>query len=161
MIIIGIDPGIANSGFACVEFSIKSLYKVLDTQIIKTPANMTTGKRLETIALEFVRFVNRGENYMFEILAIEDVFFGKNVSSARQTAKVIGALELTAHQKFLKECDILTPTAVKKGVGVKGNTNKDGIGFAIANITGTMVANNHEADAVAVAISAHKLKGGE
>jgi len=155
IIVIGIDPGIANTGIASVSY-YKGKYKVLDTQIVKTDSKLTTAERLEIIKLEFIRFVERNENWKFDLLSMEDVFFGKNVKSARQTCKVIGVLEITAYEKYRKLFTILTPTAVKKGVGAGGASGKDGISFAIASITGEMLTNNHEADAAAVAISAHK-----
>ena len=152
-LVIGCDVGIANTAFACVKFG-DSKISIIDTKLVKTEPNLSTGERLCLIKNAFSWFIK--DNYKADFVAIENVFFAKNKTSAMQTAKVIGVLELTAYENT-KEVSIISPASVKTAVGMKPNTNKDGMFFAVATAVEDIgnTTNNHEVDAIAVAIAGH------
>ena len=154
MTILGIDPGIANTGFAIVEKS-KTGYKCLLSGFIKTCPTMMVGKRLGCIIEAIEPHIGS-----VDIIGVERVFFAKNVSSALSTANVIGAIELIAHQASVP-CVQILPNAVKAAVGGAGGSSKPLVRQYIKILTGKTIKNHHEADAIATAIAAFQTtKGG-
>ncbi len=156
-LVIGCDVGIANTAFACVAFSIPERKPtIIDTKLVKTDSNLSTGARLWLIKNDFSWFIK--DNYKADFVAIEDVFFANNKKSAMQTAKVIGALELCCYENGLepKKTVIISPSAVKKAVGVKAKGKQD-MFFAVATAVDNIGehSNHHVIDAIAVAIAGH------
>ena len=87
-----------------------------------------------------------------DVIGVELVFFGRNVSSAMSTAHVIGAVELVAHQAGVK-CVQILPNRVKAAVLGKGRGSKALVRQFVNKILGAEIKNDHEADACAAAIA--------
>ena len=151
---MGVDPGIANTGFAIVERSGRGGYKCLDSGFVKTSPRSPVGLRLHSIieAIE-VQLVS------VDVIGVESVFFAKNVSSALTTANVIGAVELTAYRAAVP-CIQIRPNAVKAAVVGAEKGDKALIRQRIELLLGTAIKNHHEADAVAVAVASLQMSQG-
>lgn len=143
---MGIDPGIANTGWAIVQ-KYRNGYKCLDSGFVKTSPRDPVGFRLSSI-IEAVR----GGMGIVDIIGLESVYFAKNVSSALSTANVIGAVELIAYEAGV-QCVQIRPNTVKAAVVGAHKGDKDLIRQRVNVLLGTAVKNHHEADAIAVAIA--------
>ena len=69
MLILGIDPGTATTGYGLIRFLPKS-YEVLGFGLIETDKNGTPGKRLENIYLEMSNLLKQ---YAPDVVAIDVV----------------------------------------------------------------------------------------
>lgn len=150
MRVLGIDPGLANTGWSVVE-SDGTRYSVLDYGVIKTsPKNDVTPRIAEIVAsiLEIVKKYNPTG------CGAEDIFFVKNISSGISVAKVIGALSYALN---LNNVDIrlFTPTEIKKAIVGVGGADKEQIRKMVMLTTGMKdkIKSDHAADSVAGAIT--------
>lgn len=119
MVILGIDPGIAIVGYGIVEYK-NNKFKVIDYGAVTTPANMPTDKRL---ALVYKGIDILVKNYNIDEVAIEELFFNKNVKTAITVAQARGVtmLACTHNGKPIYE---YTPLQVKQGVVGYGRAQK-------------------------------------
>ena len=111
MIILGIDPGVANTGYGIVE-AHHGKVQLLDFGNIKTESKTKSPHRLKKIYDEVIHLV---EQYRPEILVLEDVFFSKNVSSAFAVGETKGIVKLAAANT---DCEVFTytPAEIKQAV---------------------------------------------
>ncbi len=119
MLILGIDPGIAIVGYGIVEYK-NNKFKVIDYGAVTTPAKMSTDKRL---ALVYKGIDILIKNYNIDEVAIEELFFNKNVKTAITVAQARGVIMLacTHNGKPIYE---YTPLQVKQGVVGYGRAQK-------------------------------------
>jgi crossover junction endodeoxyribonuclease RuvC len=149
MIVIGIDPGIANTGFGVVR-TIGERMVALDGGVIETDAEVPIEKRLGRLHEAFGELIRWHEP---KALALEDVFFNRNVGSAISVGQARGVALLAAAQHGVP-CFDYTPQAVKKAVSGSGAADKGQIQRMVATLLGLPEppAPDHAADAFAVAI---------
>jgi crossover junction endodeoxyribonuclease RuvC len=149
MIVIGIDPGTANTGFGVVRTAGERLV-ALDGGVIETPADLPVEKRLVRLYESLGELVRWHEP---KAMALEDIFFGKNVGSALTVGQARGVAMLAAAEHGLR-CYDYTPQAVKKAVCGSGSADKGQVQRMVANLLGLPEppAPDHAADAFAVAI---------
>ena len=148
-IALGIDPGIANTGYAIVVRTATK-FKVIESGCIKTKASDPTPHRLNTIFKAVSEVVYRHITDI-DIIAIECVFYNKNVSSAMHTAGVIGILQLLAEQVQIRSLTV-TPQQVKSAVGI-AKADKKQVQRLIYKLTGEKTITHHTADAIAAGIA--------
>ena len=149
MIVIGIDPGAANTGFGVVR-TINDQMVALDGGVIETAPEQPTGDRLARIHESLGQLIEWHEP---KALALEDLFFGKNVGSALAVGQARGVVMLAAAQRGIP-CFDYTPQAVKKAVCGSGSADKGQVQRMVATLLGLPEppAPDHAADAFAVAI---------
>ena len=149
MIVIGIDPGTANTGFGVVRVS-GSRMVALDGGVIETDADARLEQRLAKLHESLGELIRWHEP---RAMALEELFFGKNVASALSVGEARGAALLAAAREGLP-CFDYTPQAVKKAVCGSGSADKDQIQRMVASLLGlpSPPAPDHAADAFAVAI---------
>src|SRR3954465_15497432 len=149
MIVIGIDPGTANTGFGVVRTAGANMV-ALDGGVIETPADLPVEKRLARLREALCELVRWHEP---KAMALEDLFFGKNVGSALSVGQARGVAMLAAAEHGLR-CYDYTPQAVKKAVCGSGSAEKDQVQRMVASLLGLPEppAPDHAADAFAVAI---------
>ena len=157
MIILGIDLGVANTGYGIVEVH-HGKFQALDFGNIETESKTKSPHRLKKIYDEVIHFV---EQYQPEILVLEDVFFSKNVSSAFAVGEVKGIVKLAAANT---DCEVFTytPAEVKQAVTGYGKASKVQIQKMVQVLLKlTEVPHpDHAADALALAICharSHKI----
>ena len=86
MQILGIDPGYGTTGFALVE-AHRGLHQLRQCGVITTPPGMDFPKRLETLYLDMDQLL---KSALPEALAIEELFFGHNVTTGIGVAQARG-----------------------------------------------------------------------
>lgn len=146
---MGIDPGLANTGFGVVQVA-GSKTSALDGGVIEAPAGPSLERRLERIHSSICELLDWHEP---EALALEDLYFGKNVRSAMGVGQARGVVMLAAAQRGIS-CFDYTPQAVKMSVCGTGGAAKDQVKHMVAALLGLPGAppSDHAADALAVAI---------
>lgn len=120
MHILGVDPGLENTGWGVIAFDGKN-YQPISYGVIKTNSKENLQKRIHTIAEDLGIIATK---YNCSVVAMEDIFFAKNISSAIPVAKVIGA----AIQKFSTmniEVNLYPPREIKMAITGVGNAEKE------------------------------------
>lgn len=147
--IIGIDPGLANTGYGIIEVS-GSRYRAVHYGVITTDSGLKPGKRLKIIydALSEV-FVG----YQPQEASIEDLFFAKNISSAFPVAQAKGISLLLCEQKGIPAYEY-PPPAIKQAIVGRGRAEKAQVQELTKVLLGldTIPKPDHAADALAAAI---------
>jgi crossover junction endodeoxyribonuclease RuvC len=122
----------------------------LDAGVIETTAELPIERRLERIHSALTELIAWHEP---NSLAIEDVYFGKNVRSAMAVGQASGAAMLAAAQRGIS-CSAYTPQAIKMAVCGTGSAGKQQVQRMVGTLLGLPEppASDHAADALAVAI---------
>jgi crossover junction endodeoxyribonuclease RuvC len=149
MIVIGIDPGIANTGFGVVRAAGQRMV-ALDGGVIETDEDECIEQRLGKLHESLAELIRWHEP---KAMALEDLFFGKNVASALSVGEARGVAMLAAATNAVP-CFDYTPQAVKKAVCGSGSADKGQVQRMVASLLGLPEppAPDHAADAFAVAI---------
>lgn len=119
MIIIGIDPGVAITGYALLE-ERGSEYSYIASGCIRTKKELPSGDRLQTIFHQIQALI---EKYKPGALAVEKLFFSKNVRTAFQVGEARGVVILAAAGSNLEIFEY-TPLQVKQAVAGYGKADK-------------------------------------
>jgi crossover junction endodeoxyribonuclease RuvC len=149
--IIGLDPGLAATGWGVLDFADgKAFY--IDHGVIKTKAESPRAERLFFI-MRSVRVII--EKYKPSEAAIEILFFGKNVTSAIPVAEARGVISAALAEKGILIHE-LTPNAIKKGVTGHAGADKKQIQEMVRLFLNLekIPKPDHAADALAAAICA-------
>jgi crossover junction endodeoxyribonuclease RuvC len=149
MIVIGIDPGTANTGFGVVRTTGERMV-ALDGGVIEIPPDLPAEKRLVRLHESLGELIRWHEP---KAMALEQLFFGKNVASALSVGEARGVTML-AGARHQVPCFDYTPQAVKKAVCGSGSADKGQVQRMVATLLGLPEppTPDHAADAVAVAI---------
>jgi len=149
MIILGIDPGLANTGWGIVE-TRGSVCRARAYGCVTTKADQPIQERLGAI---FTQISETIERYGPTQLAIEKIFFGENARSAIATAQARGAAIVACAQAGLQVGEY-TPMQIKQAVVGTGSADKRQVIYMVRNV----LALDHDprpdhcADALAAAV---------
>jgi crossover junction endodeoxyribonuclease RuvC len=149
IVVMGIDPGVASTGFGVVRVAGGRM-AAIDGGVIETPAGQPSASRLAKIHDALTELIGWHEP---AALALEDLYFGKNVRSAIAVGQARGVAMLAAAQRGVP-CFDYTPQAVKMAVCGSGAAAK----AQVQRMVGTLLQlpqppeSDHAADALAVAI---------
>lgn len=119
MIILGIDPGTAITGFGVISVE-GNKFKPIEYGCIYTEAHLDLELRLEKIFKELNILL---EKYKPEEMAVEELFFNKNVRTALSVGQARGVVLLAGALKGLK-VNGYTPLQIKQGVVGYGRAQK-------------------------------------
>ena len=119
MRILGIDPGYGITGFALIE-SERGNCRLIQCGAITTPAGMDFSARLEIIYEDMRQLLEVGKP---DTVAIEELFFGQNVTTGIGVAQARGVVLLAIRQAGL-EVTAYKPAQVKQSVVGYGNATK-------------------------------------
>ncbi len=146
---MGIDPGAANLGFGIVRVEGNRML-ALDGGVVETAPEQAMSVRLQRIHRALVELIAWHEP---EAMAIEEVYFGKNVGSAMAVGRASGVAMLAAAQSGV-ECFGYTPQAIKMAVCGSGGADKSQVQRMVGTLLGLPEppTPDHAADALAVAI---------
>ena len=149
MIVLGIDPGLANTGYGVVQRRSGRL-AALDGGVIETRSDLPTERRLAAIHLAVSDLILRHEP---DAIALEDLYFGQNARSAMAVGQARGVVMLAAGQRGLP-CAGYTPQQVKAAVCGTGRAPKEQVGRMVQALLSlpAIPSPDHAADALAVAI---------
>jgi crossover junction endodeoxyribonuclease RuvC len=149
MIVLGIDPGTASTGFGVVQ-STGSRLRALEHGVIATAAGVPLERRLADIHDQVGALIERHEP---DAMAVEELYFGANVRTAFAVGQARGVVLLAAGQRGVPSRSY-TPQQVKGAVCGHGRAAKEQVGRMVARMLGLASAPtpDHAADALAVAI---------
>jgi len=119
MIILGIDPGTATTGFGIIKKTGQEI-RVIDYGCIETCSDLKAGKRLKIINNELDGLIKK---YSPEVLAVESIYFFKNLKTAMPVSQAKGVILLTAEQNNLPVFEF-TPLQVKMAITGYGKAEK-------------------------------------
>ncbi len=149
VIVLGIDPGLANTGYGVVALRDGRLV-ALDGGVIETSADTAVERRLVDIHAGVVELL---EEHQPDAVALEELYFGQNVRTAFAVGQARGVTVLAAGQHQLP-CSGYTPQQVKAAVCGSGRANKEQVARMVQALLGLTEPPrpDHAADALAVAI---------
>ncbi len=119
MIILGIDPGTATTGFGVLRFDKNGL-ECLDFGCIETSSQLSQGERLKILERELNKVIKK---HRPSVMAVEDIFFFKNMKTAVAVSEARGVIILTAAKMKLSTHEY-TPLQIKQTVTAYGRADK-------------------------------------
>lgn len=126
MRILGIDPGLARTGWGVIEEG-NNKPSAIDFGCIETDKSLSEPERIKIIYAQIMSIISK---YSPDNLAIEKLFFNKNVKTALSVAQARGVVILAGINKNLT-IDEYTPLQVKIAVTGYGRADKKQIGQMI------------------------------
>lgn len=152
-IILGVDPGLEDTGWAVIEDNGSS-FILKDFGLIKTPNSDKLSRRLKHIYEELFRIIN---NYKIKEAAIEEIFFINKIKTQTLMTQARGVILLAFENAGIKYYEY-NPRIVKKTVTGNGNASKKQIENMI-KLMFSMDENIYPdtADAIAIAITHLRL----
>ncbi|MFA5207611.1 MAG: crossover junction endodeoxyribonuclease RuvC [Candidatus Paceibacterota bacterium] len=152
MIILGIDPGTATTGFGVIEYKKKNKKQIvcLDYGIIQTSPKQTVGERLIQLNFDLNEIIKK---YKPEMAAVESLFFFKNLKTAMPVSQARGVILYTLSKKNVPFIDI-TPQQAKTSVTGYGKATKNQVQKMVQNLLclEELPKPDDAADALALAI---------
>lgn len=150
MIILGLDPGTATTGYGVIE-CIGNQTKHIAHGCILTPSTMEMPDRLQIIASELRALI---ELHRPEHVGIEELFFYKNVTTAITVAQARGVLVQVSAEAGL-QVHSYTPAQVKQALTSYGKADKQQMQKMITLVLGLsqVPTPDDAADALAIAVT--------
>lgn len=150
MIIVGFDPGLATLGYGVIKKEAKRKPEMVDYGIISTPKDENLAVRLCILEKGVKQVIDK---FRPEEIAIEELFFAKNVKTGIAVAHARGVVLLTAN----KECGRIfeyTPLQIKQALTGYGRADKNQIQQMVKSFLGLKAVPKPDdaADALAVAL---------
>lgn len=150
--ILGIDPGLENTGWGVIETrNEKEEIRLIDCGVILTGKNNKSEERLEKIFEEIQKIIKK---YKVEEVAVESMFFAKNAKSALKVAEAIGVAKVAA-KNLKKPIFEYTPLQIKMALVGYGRAEKEQVEIMVKNCLNLSedIKPSHAADAVAAALT--------
>ncbi|MBO4569641.1 MAG: crossover junction endodeoxyribonuclease RuvC [Clostridia bacterium] len=151
MIILGIDPGYAIVGWGVIEKLNNGKCKVIDYGAILTDKDLPLPERLVAIDNSMEKLI---DHFKPSDLAIEELFFNTNTTTAIKVAEARGVV-ITKAQKMGVKIYEYTPLQIKQGLTGYGRAEKSQIQFMTKTLLGLSKVPKPDdtADALAVALT--------
>ncbi len=149
MIILGIDPGTATTGYGVVR-NRKSELRVLDYGCIFTDPKLDMPSRLSLIARNLRKII---KEYKPQVMAVENLFFFRNAKTAILVGQALGVVLFVGKSEKLEIFEF-TPLQVKQAVVGYGRADKNQVQQMVKTILKmeSIPKPDDAADALAVAI---------
>ncbi len=150
MVILGIDPGLSDTGWGVIQYENNRL-KYIDHGCVSTPSTLHLADRVHVIYSFFTQLITKHNPTH---AGCEDLFFSKNVSSAMAVAHARGVILLSLAQVSVPIITI-TPNVIKQAVTGNGSAGKATVQMMVKILLGLteIPTPNHAGDALACAIS--------
>lgn len=147
--ILGIDPGLANTGWGVIE-QLGPRLTCRAYGCVSTPSSMELSRRLAKIHEQIDAVARRFEP---SCVGIETVWFGQNVTAAFDTGQARGAALVACARNGLSVGEF-TPRQIKLAVVGEGTADKAQVQYMVRQILGLedLPRPDHAADALAAAI---------
>ncbi|GIV81771.1 MAG: crossover junction endodeoxyribonuclease RuvC [Anaerolineae bacterium] len=121
MLVLGIDPGTATTGYGLVRELPNGDLEMVDYGVITTPARTPMPDRLQQLYEQIVALIAR---HRPDAAAVEALYFGKNVTTAITVAQGRGVILLALAQAGLPVREY-KPAEVKQTIAGYGNAEKE------------------------------------
>ncbi len=144
--ILGIDPGLENTGYGIIEGE-----KLVACGVIVTSKKDSSVDRLGKIYSELEKIIKK---FRVGEMAIETLFFAKNAKSALKVAEAIGVIKICGQKNGLSVAEY-TPLQVKQALVGYGRAEKEQVEIMVRDSLNLekLITPSHAADAVAVALT--------
>jgi crossover junction endodeoxyribonuclease RuvC len=129
MTILGVDPGLQNTGFAVLNVEDK-FCKVGQFGLIKTNSSQPFELRLKTIYDQLSKIITQ---YQFKTIALEEIFYSRNVKVALKMSHARGVILLTAANNGIQTAEY-SAREIKQAVTGNGNASKHQVQQMIGRI---------------------------
>lgn len=149
--ILGVDPGLASTGVGVIEQAPDGRWRCVECKDVKSSPSLPLAERLKRIHDLVHEMIER---HRPEAIAVESLFFAKNVRSAVLMAHGRGAAILAAAQAGIALHEY-APAEIKQSVAGGGRAQKDQITRMVATLLGmsSPPGSEHQADALACALT--------
>jgi crossover junction endodeoxyribonuclease RuvC len=150
MLVLGIDPGIATTGFGLVKTNQNGEPELVAYGVLSTSATSSASKRLNHLYDQLQELIAQ---FQPDECALEKLFFSKNIKTAMTVSEARGVIGLCVSQAGYEPAEY-TPNEVKQAVTSNGNASKAQVQEMVKAILNMDVIPKPDdaADALAIAI---------
>ncbi len=158
MIILGIDPGTATTGYGIIESAKRGILSCLGYGCIETSKTETAGSRLLTLEKELQKILAK---YKPDIVCVERLYFFKNLKTAMPVSEARGVILLAIAKKNLPVYE-LTPLQAKMAITGYGRAEKKQVSRMVKEILKLKEVPKPDdaSDALAMAIACAQIAWG-
>jgi len=156
MRILGIDPGTATVGYGLIEENDGQPAVVAYGAIITSPKDGDTARRLQMI---YEQLNDLLMTYEPDLAAVEELFFGRNITTAIKVGQARGVLLLALANAGIPVAEY-SPPKIKESVSGYGNASKQQVQFMVQNILDLeeIPKPDDAADGLAVALTHYQYR---
>lgn len=152
MIILGIDPGTATTGYAFIEKNRRGELRAMDYGVISTSAKDSASRRLAVLHGDLGKLIKK---FKPDIAGVEKLYFEKNVTTAMGVSQARGVALLTLEEHGIELAEF-TPLQVKSSVSGYGKADKKQVQYMVQKTFNlkSVPKPDDAADALAIALCA-------
>ena len=149
MVVLGVDPGVATTGYGVIRQDYDCIRPVV-YGVIQTPASQSLPHRLQQLYRELSQLIS---SYCPTEAAVEELFFAKNASTALTVGHARGTILLALEDRQLPTYEY-TPLQVKQAITGYGRAAKEQVQEMVRLLLGLpeIPRPDDAADALAIAI---------
>ncbi len=149
--VLGIDPGTNVTGYGVVDPANGRPGHLIECGVIRTRAKAPLWERLDTLFEGVTQLIDQHEP---TALALESVFYSKNIRTTVTLGHARGVILLAAARAHLEVAEF-APATVKKSVVGVGSAAKEQVGYMVQRLLNLQAAPEpHDAaDGVAIALT--------
>ena len=149
MKVLGIDPGLGNTGYGVVS-AVNNNFELIDFGVIKTNSKDKLANRLQIIFNEISQLIS---DHKPTIFSIEEIFYSKNVKSSLLLGHARGVAMAAASVNNLLVYEYAA-RKIKQSLTGNGNAHKDQVQFMVKNLLKMNEApkSNDASDALGIAL---------
>ncbi len=151
MLILGIDPGTATTGFGLIEKTkINGEYLLKDFGVIETNKKLSDAQRLQDLASDLLTLIKK---YKPSAIGVEKLFFTTNQKTVMAVSQARGVILLIAQQNNVPIFEF-TPLQVKNFICGYGKAEKKQVQYIVQKTfkLKTVPKPDDASDALAIAI---------
>ncbi len=149
MKVLGIDPGLGNTGYGIISV-INNNFELIEYGVIKTNSKDKLANRLKIIFNEVTNLISKHKP---NILSIEEIFYSKNVKSSLLLGHARGVAIASASVNEILVYEYAA-RKIKQSLTGNGNAHKDQVRFMVKNLLkmDTIPKSDDASDALAIAL---------
>ena len=129
MLILGIDPGISNTGYGFLNYELGKI-EIISFGLISPPIKNNNNEKLFFIFTKIKELLNKFSPNQF---VIEEAFYGKNVKSTMVLSQVRAVISLAVTQKKISFFEY-SPKKIKMSVVGNGNASKEQVKYMVRSL---------------------------
>lgn len=152
MIIIGIDPGTATTGYALIRKIKQDVFEIIDFGVIKTHQSLSDSQRLFEMRKDLQKIIKK---YKPSVAGVEKLFFETNIKTAMTVSQARGVVLFTLEENHVALHEF-TPLQVKSSICGYGKAEKKQVQYMIQKIFNlkSLPKPDDAADALGIALCA-------